>query len=627
MAISIGFKQRIMLASTLLVASALLISNWVSYNQTRTGSRSEIEGQAVSTINVVKNDINSWLSANSNVVEKAKVLLRSNNADKKIEIAKMLVATTPLDAINFADEKGLTIGNAGIIEGYNATEETWYQDAQAASQLIMTDIYFDEGISDKYMFSFLDVENGGVIGGDIFLDAVDEFINSINFRGATISLYDANATLISTSGTQKFGASLSQDKALASFEKELLHSRQGEYRYTLDGDAHYIQYSDIVLLGGKKWHLVIDINESIAYDFLAEQLMFSMITAVVLIILTIVLLVYTLAKVYSPIISLKKRVEDLAQGNGDLTQRLDVEGDDDLAQIATAVNSFIDQLQQIMKEILLSSSKVSNEIEHLKEISRSSTQALDCHASETDQAVTAITQMSASANSVAENAKKTAENTQQASNEAILSKQLIQTSTQGVEVLVSEVDAASQCISTMNENTQEIVSVLSIIGAIADQTNLLALNAAIEAARAGEQGRGFAVVADEVRSLAARTQESTAEINDLLAKLTSDSTLAVDAIDSTKNSCKDTTNSTIQVNTSLDTMTNSIIEINELSSHIATASFEQSDVAEEISRNMNSIQSMVTNLTENGALTQASTETLLRENAQMAALVSRFKLQ
>jgi methyl-accepting chemotaxis protein len=234
--------------------------------------------------------------------------------------------------------------------------------------------------------------------------------------------------------------------------------------------------------------------------------------------------------------------------------------------------------------------------------------------------------MSASANTVADNAKKTALSTQQTSNEALISKELVTTSSESVKMLVTEVDTASDRINTMHENTQEIVSVLSVIGAIADQTNLLALNAAIEAARAGEQGRGFAVVADEVRSLAARTQTSTAEINEILSKLTSDAGLAVAAMEVTKESCQSTTDNTIRVGAGLDAMVGSIIEVNELSSQIATASSEQSAVADEISHNMSSIQNMVYDLTENGQLTTTSTENLVIANDHLTVLVSRFKL-
>jgi len=626
MAFSIGFKQRIMLASTLLVAGSLLISNWISYKHVSDDIKVQIKQQATDSLTTIADDITTWLSSNRVVIENARMLLNSNDSDKKIEIAKLLVAATPLDAVNFADEAGVTVGNAGVIENYDATQEGWYQDAKAANKLMITDIYFDEGISNKYMFSFLDVENNGVIGGDIFLEAVDPFINNIHLVGAKISLYDANGGVISTTGNESFGEKISSNSKLRDFETQVLSTASGEYFYKENGNKHHIFYSDVALTGNKKWHMVIDVDESIAYASLDEQLTYSLVAAFVLIILTIILLLLALAKIYQPILLLKRRVADLANGHGDLTRRLDVHGDDDLAHIAQDVNAFINQLQSIMKDILMSSSRISEGLSDLKQVSSSNEKALKKHAHETDQAVTAITELSASANTVADNAKQTATNTQKASDEAVASKELVYSSSDSVKVLANEISAASHCINTMDKNTQEIVSVLSVIGAIADQTNLLALNAAIEAARAGEQGRGFAVVADEVRSLAARTQTSTAEINNLLATLSGDAELAVNAMNTTKDSCEATTDNTIRVGTGLDTMAASIIEINDLSTQIAMASSEQSEVAEEVSRNMISIQDMVNDLTNNGNLTNASTDALANENAQLVKLVSSFKL-
>lgn len=619
---SIGFKQRIMLSATLFVALSLLVSNWVSYSNTREESKISVNDKATEALDSIKQNINTWLDSNKKVVESAKVLLNSDDSSKKIEIAKLLVASTPLDAVNFADKAGITMGNGGQFADYDATQEEWYQDAKSANRLMITDIYFDKGISDKYMFSFLDVANDGVIGGDIFLEAVDPFIKKVHFKGAVISLYDGNGGLISTSGKEEFGARIANQ----ALEHQVLNNGSGEFTYQKDGNEQQAVYTNIELLGGKKWHVVIDIDKSIAYAFLDDQLMSSILTAASLVILTIILLIFTLAKIYSPIISLKLRIADLAKGDADLTQRLNVEGNDDLADIAQGVNTFISQLQSMMNEILASSAEISNGIEQLNKVSASNDQALNVHAGETQQAVAAITEMSASANTVADNAKQTSFSTQQASDEAVISKQLVASSSESVQALVNEVEIASQRINTMHENTQEIVSVLSVIGAIADQTNLLALNAAIEAARAGEQGRGFAVVADEVRSLAARTQESTAEINELLTKLTDDAALAVNAMNTTKESCQNTTDNTISVGTGLDSMAGSIIEINELSSHIATASSEQSQVAEQISYNMASIQDMVHELTQNGQLTSASTESLSAANARLADMVNRFKL-
>ncbi|MGF1758857.1 methyl-accepting chemotaxis protein [Photobacterium sagamiensis] len=628
MAVSkIGFKQRSMLVMTMLVVVSLTISNWVSYTNVRDESVASIETQAKMTISSAKGSIEKWIAGNVKIISNAKILLHDNDVDKKIETAKLLVTSTTLDAVNLADANGLTVGNSGLIPDYDATQEDWYNMAKKANGLIVTDIYFDKGISDKYMFSVLDVANEGVIGGDLFLDTVDELVKSINFPGAIVGIYDGSGGLISSTDHEKFGTEISSKSHLNDFEKQVLANEHGTYEYKVNGQSKIAYYSDIKLVDGKTWHIVIDIDESIAYANVNHVLKESIITSSTLIFVTLIFLLFALNKMYKPIVLLKETIVGLAEGNGDLTQRLDVHSDDDLGQIAKGVNGFISNIQTMMVEISLASTHITQGVNQLNVQSERNNQALINHASETEQVVSAITEMSSTADTIAKSATETATNTQKANGVALLSKDTVLEASSGMVALMDEVDAASSSINTMNENTQQIVSVLGVIGEIADQTNLLALNAAIEAARAGEQGRGFAVVADEVRSLAARTQTSTAEINEILIKLRQDASSAVTAMEVTKTSCVRTAENAEQVKDSLDTVTNSIIEINDLSTQIATASEEQSLVTEEVSRNTNNIREVVYELTQNGQATVDSTQSLAAANAQLGALVSKFKLQ
>ena len=362
-------------------------------------------------------------------------------------------------------------------------------------------------------------------------------------------------------------------------------------------------------------------------DIFNQKVYMSITISGVLMVIALLVVGWAINAIVKGLIVLKQRIDTLSTGEADLTSRLAITSQDELGDISHSVNNFIVYLQSMLLDISQASSHITHSIEQLNVQSERNNQALISHASETEQVVTAVTEMSSTAETVAQSVTETASNTQKAHDVAMSSKDTVLEASNSVIALVDEVDAASSNINTMNENTQQIVSVLGVIGDIAEQTNLLALNAAIEAARAGEQGRGFAVVADEVRSLAARTQTSTAEINEILTKLRQDATNAVSAMEVTRSSCERTAANTANVTESLDAMTNSIITINDLSSQIATASEEQSSVTEEVSRNMNNIRGMVSELTQNGQATVDSTQNLAAANAQLSMLVSKFKLQ
>jgi len=362
-------------------------------------------------------------------------------------------------------------------------------------------------------------------------------------------------------------------------------------------------------------------------EIFSDKVYMSISIATALLIVALLVAAFSISKIVKGLVILKERIDTLSTGEADLTSRIEITSRDELGDIGNSVNNFIVYLQSMILEISQASSHITEGVKQLNVQSEQNNQALIQHASETDQVVTAITEMSSTADTVAQSATETAANTQKANDEALMAKNDVLEASNSMTLLVDEVDTASSSINTMNENTLQVVNVLGVIGEIADQTNLLALNAAIEAARAGEQGRGFAVVADEVRSLAARTQTSTAEINEILLKLRQDASNAVAAMEITKESCVRTAENAGRVSNSLDSMTGSIVEINDLSTQIATASEEQSLVTEEVSRSMNNIREMVHDLTQNGQSTVDSTQSLAAANTQLSVLVSKFKLQ
>ncbi|ENM5773141.1 methyl-accepting chemotaxis protein [Vibrio mimicus] len=330
---------------------------------------------------------------------------------------------------------------------------------------------------------------------------------------------------------------------------------------------------------------------------------------------------------FKPLSRLNALVADLSQGNGDLTQRLAVESNDEIGHISHSINLFIEKLQQMFIEVADSSKGIDHAVMHLSNQARSNLNTLNQHTQETEQAITAIEEMSASASAIAQSADDAALLTERTNRYADESKQTVSGAVNSVNGLVTQVSSMAETITRMSEDTKQITTVLQVIGAIAEQTNLLALNAAIEAARAGEQGRGFAVVADEVRALASRTQQSTSQINDMLATLKTTTENVVKEMDSTRIHCEETAERTNHVMDSLNVVTDSVVEINNLNTLIATSAMEQRQVTQEVSKNMAAIQEMVRELNNNAAQVTSVSDELQNTSHGLGDVVGRFRVQ
>ncbi|HAS6394278.1 TPA: methyl-accepting chemotaxis protein [Vibrio vulnificus] len=382
-----------------------------------------------------------------------------------------------------------------------------------------------------------------------------------------------------------------------------------------------------VEFAGQRWELIgyIDLdNIQSNTDQLNWMITLALLVCAAVIIVSSVIL---LQVSFKPLSRLNSVVADLSQGNGDLTQRLAIESKDEIGQISHSINLFIEKLQQMFIEVADSSKEIDHAVVNLSEQSRSNLHTLNQHTQETEQAITAIEEMSASANSIAQSADNAAHLTETTTRYADESKQTVTGAVESVNGLVTQVVAMSDTITRMSDDTKQISTVLQVIGDIAEQTNLLALNAAIEAARAGEQGRGFAVVADEVRALAARTQQSTAQINEMLAKLKSTTENVVNEMGSTRTRCEETAERTNHVMDSLNVVTDSVAEINNLNTLMATSAMEQRQVTQEVSKNMAAIQEIVRLLNENAAQSTSISDELQNTSHALTDVVGRFRVQ
>ncbi len=342
----------------------------------------------------------------------------------------------------------------------------------------------------------------------------------------------------------------------------------------------------------------------------------------------VLFITYLFFAFYRSVLSAINRIAEGSRrlADGDLTAEVHLDGRDEMLNIAESFNNMSASFRNLVSQVISSTSQVASAAEELSAITEETSSGISRQQHETDQVATAINEMSATVQEVAGNATSASEATQAAEKEAAMGKQVVGNTIESINRLADEVSSASEIIKSVENDSEEIGSVLDVIRGIAEQTNLLALNAAIEAARAGEQGRGFAVVADEVRTLASRTQSSTQEIQAMIERLQGGARRAVEAMLQSSEQAAHGVETAAEAGTSLEKITSAVGTIAEMNTHIASAAEEQSAVAEEINRNIANISHISESNAEGAGQTATASAQLASLATELQQIVSRFRV-
>ncbi|QFI38766.1 methyl-accepting chemotaxis protein [Moritella marina ATCC 15381] len=633
---NLGFKRLIILSVVILLTAILLVANIISYNILKSKTINDVNLLSSSLVSYEANKIENWFTEKTDALNVLTQKYKSNSlGDNYVTIARLIKETNGFGSVFFAFDDGVTYSTAvdpswvngvAITARYDARQRPWYNLGENASTFDISDVYNDKGTGLPIISVVRNIGNG-VLRGDIDLSILEETVKNVNYPGSVTAIMDSDGNaLASNSITLRTGVNFS-DIGMGNVKIGMLSEHAHITAYTLGGVDKLAFTQEISLVNGKSWYLFIGVDKLVAYAEVDEALETSIVVSIILLAVGLFLTITVLNIVYRPIISLKEVVTDLSKGNGDLTRRLPIDSNDDLGDISAGINTFIANLQTLMLEIDNSSQHISESVGKLEQQTTTNNQVLEAHSIETDQIAAAVEEMSATANDVASNAEEASQFTDAMNKQVGTSKVTVNTTTTTVSKLVENVESSSKSIQDIENDTQAITKVLNVIGAIAEQTNLLALNAAIEAARAGEQGRGFAVVADEVRALAARTQVSTAEIKETLGALTAGSSSAILAMNMTQETCQKAAESTYAVAEDLDHIASSVTQINDLNTQIATAAEEQSSVSLEVTRNMTAIREMAQELAINGQSTAQESVNVAVANEQLKSIVGQFKLR
>ena len=507
---------------------------------------------------------------------------------------------------------------------YDPRVRPWYIAAKQANALIVTKPYIASS-SKQMQVTIAKPAGNGVVGGDMLAAGILEDVNRtklpaegyallLHRDGSVIAYKDADKILkpaaeIDPQLTPQLFSQLKQASTLT----EVTLAQQEKLLWATE-------------IPDTDWDLVFVLDKAALNAPLWSQLWQQLGIAALALIISVIAISSLVTMLFRPLDMVSRALERIANGNGDLTQRITIQTQDEVGKLAANFNTFVGSLHQLISHIRQEATVMDNSATHSVQDSITTDQELSRQQQEIAMVATAVTEMSSATQEIASNAENTAAAAQQSSNSSIDGRNLVNQTRGSITSLANEVGEATTVIVELSRHANDISSVLATIQGIAEQTNLLALNAAIEAARAGEQGRGFAVVADEVRVLSKRTQSSTTEIQSTIDTLQRTTQQAVALMEKSQSLASHSVEDAVAASRALDEITRAVSLISDMSTQIATAAEEQTKVTEEITANVTAIKEVGDELAEGAHNEQQESRRLQEQAADLNEKVARFIL-
>ena len=418
----------------------------------------------------------------------------------------------------------------------------------------------------------------------------------------------------------------SETSGFSQLQQKMSRQTSGISQVNWQGEQQLVVFNEVSSQFPKmNWKLGFMVPEKLI-SLPVKQAFYSSALAVLMIIVLITLVVWLMVlPLVKRINRLQGTMHEIANGGGDLTQRIDPIKNDEIGLLVEEFNTFINMIQNMIKETVVITHEVEHSSSTAADISQQAAQIIEEQKREIDMVATSANELAQTSGDISQNANLSKDLAQQAEAQVIQGTTVVNQASSGIERLSENITSAAKVVGQLRQDTQSIGEVLNVIRGIADQTNLLALNAAIEAARAGEQGRGFAVVADEVRTLASRTQESTANIENIIDELQKTAAQAVQVMESSQGEASSSVQLTQEVQTVLSNITEVITQIQSQSNEISAAVDQQARVAGEVSSNIENVRSL-TDETVIGSNKMNQSLLGLQENSQkLSEVINQFK--